>query len=148
MNGMLIVFAKTTLAGFRPNFGGEYTNLCGSGTSATFYSCPANCNIQEGWCETREGQFIYASVCSGRKFWCLPLNQGPFTGRKFLTDFAQPGSNLTVQINVIGRLCSGEFRWLCGLIGLLPQVKGFMVWYSGPLTPTINQPQVLTLTPL
>ena len=113
-------------AGYRPPFGGEYTNVCGSGYNANFYSCPANCNIQGGWCETRSGEWIYIFVCDGRLDECRTGLRGPFQGRYYVTSYASIGSNKTVQIDVFDKKCT-EGGWTCGDSNL----KGYLVWYSG-----------------
>jgi len=115
-------------AGYRPPFGGEYTNICGSGLNANFYSCPASCNINEGWCETRNNsEWIYVFVCDGKVNECRSGMMGPFQGRKYLTSFASVGSNKTVQIDVFNKVCNSGGSWTCSESNLL----GYIVWWSG-----------------
>lgn len=117
------------LAGYRPSFGGEYTNICGSGTDANFYSCPASCNINEGWCEARQDkqEWIYVFVCDGRQIECRSNMQGPLKGKIYLTSYASPNSNKTVQIDVFNKICTSGGGWSCTDQNLL----GYLVWYSG-----------------
>lgn len=124
---LLTILGYRTLAGYRPPFGGEYTNICGSGYNATFYSCPASCNINEGWCETRNSnEWIYVFVCDGRLGECRSGLQGPFQGRRYLTSFAGVNSNKTVQIDVFNKRCT-DGGWTCNESNLL----GYLVWHSG-----------------
>lgn len=139
---LLGIGSLKVFAGYRPPFGGEYTNLCGSGFDATFYNCPANCNINEGWCETQSGQWIYVFVCGGRTGECRENMFGPTTGRHYLTSYASVGSNKTVQIDVFNKICTEGGGWSCGPDNL----KGYIVWYSGQV---INRPpNVITLPPV
>lgn len=117
------------LAGYRPPFGGEYTNICGSGTDADSYNCPASCDRDGGWCETRqnEQEWIYVFVCDGRYTECRLNMQGPLKGKISLTSYASLNSNKTVQIDVFNKICTSDGGWSCTNQNLL----GYLVWYSG-----------------
>ena len=133
----LMIF-DITLAGYKPPFGGEYTNLCGS-RDASFYNCQARCNINEGWCETINGS-IFVAVCDGKTNWCFPPNfNGPLRGRQFLTSFAAVGSNKTVTmvVEIPGSFC------MPGANPNIPCVVGWIVWWSG--APSLRPPVVITL---
>jgi len=132
------------LAGYQPPFGGEYTNLCGSGFDATFYSCPAQCDINRGSCSTQSGQYIYSFVCNGKLNDCRDnlLEYGPGT-TLYVTQRASVGSDKTVQLDVFTKKCLQNGVWTCGDRDLI----GYIVWYSGK-SRTILPPQVITLPPV
>ncbi len=119
-------------AGYKPPFGGEYTNVCGSGYDANSYSCLANCNLSGGWCETRSGtnEAIYVFTCNGRVQECTNPD-GALNGVKgkyYVYNFAQTGTDKTVQIDVFAKKCDVDpNNWSCSFSDLL----GYIVWYSG-----------------
>jgi hypothetical protein len=121
-----------TIAGYIPSFGGEYTNLCGSGYSATFYSCPANCDINSGRCSTRSNEWMYVFVCNGKLTECnhpLIAKFGP-NSTAFVTNYASVGSDKTVQIDVFNKECDAGGGWNCQ--GNPPkELTGYIVWWSG-----------------
>ncbi|MCS7317668.1 MAG: hypothetical protein NZZ41_05085, partial [Candidatus Dojkabacteria bacterium] len=104
--------------------GPGYTNLCGSGFAATFYSCPANCNTSSGTCTTGSGQYMYRFVCNGRLGECRSNEQefGPNS-----TASVNDQCDRTVQIDVFRKRCRVNGGWVCGSNDLL----GYMVWYTG-----------------
>lgn len=135
-------------AGYKPPFGGEYTNLCGSATDATLYSCPGRCDINQGSCTAQSGQYIYSYVCNGKLTdLCSEnvLEYGPGT-TLYVTQRASVGSNKTVQLDIFNKKCFQNGIWVCQ-----PQdLVGYVSWYSGGHlgeSATILPPQVITLPP-
>jgi len=130
------------IAGYRPPFGGEYTNLCGSGESATFYSCPADCDINSGRCSTHSNEWMYVFVCNGKRTVC---DEWPIAGifgphsTTYLTNFASVGSDKTVQIDIFNKDCLKEPPCT-----LTDNMRGVIVWWSGKKVP----PSVRTLPPV
>jgi hypothetical protein len=146
---VLITFSillKIVIAGYKPPFGGEYTNLCGTGRAATSYGsdipgqCVARCNIETGRCTITSSQWwMYVFVCDG---WHLECNvnrvfkmQGPVT--RAVYEFAAPGTNKTVQMDIFDTECDPKDKWdnprcLDGGPGIPPSaLRGYMVWYTG-----------------
>ncbi len=119
---------QLVFAGYTPPFGGEYTNLCGSGTNATFYSCSADCNINEGKCRARSGEWIFVYTCSGRQIECRSneVKLGP-GNTAYVTNYASVGSDKTVQIDIFNKDCRAGGGWSCDSSNL----KGYIVWWSG-----------------
>ncbi len=116
---------------------GYYTNLCGSGFEATFYSCPADCKPHTGECR---GSYVFKFTCNGKLGECRENLQGPTSYQK--VDSPHPGCGKTVQLDVFRKNCL-EGGWSCGENDLL----GYMVWYSGDCRPptVITKPAVVTL---
>jgi len=105
------------------NYGaGYYTNLCGSGTAANFYSCSANCNPATGDCS---GNYVVKWTCDGNTTDCRDNESAWSSYHK--VDSPHPGCNKTVQIDVFSKNCRAGGGWSCGDSDLL----GYMVWYSG-----------------
>ena len=132
---LIILFFIPVIAGYIPSFGGEYTNLCGSGHSATFYSCSANCDITSGRCSTRSNEWMYVFVCDGRVTNCdSPLIRkfGP-NSTAYVTSYASVNSNKTVQIDVFNRECDAGGGWSC-VGNPPPELTGYIVWWSGRQT--------------
>lgn len=123
-------------AGFQPPFGGEYTNLCGSGTEATSYNCQAECNIYDGYCKRLSGQWIYSYLCEGQKLTDCNSSELEFgsqawydaTERAFLFNRSPVGPGNTVKIAVYNKKCRNQVdnSWHCSDENLL----GYIVWYS------------------
>lgn len=114
-------------AGFKPPFGGEYTNLNGSGTAANFHT-RNGCDENTGSCS---GNAVYRYQCDGRTTDCRSNESGPTSSRSL----ENPGCGKTVQLDVFDHNCRQNGGWDCGI----PQ--DYMVWYSGdcsvpaPVTP-------------
>jgi len=123
-----LYLGNEAFAGFRPSFGGEYTNLCGSGTSANFYSCSANCDINTGRCSSGNNQWIFVYVCNGRQIECRnnEIKLGPGSNA-YVANYANTGSDKTVQIDVFNKDCRSGGGWSCNDSNLL----GYIVWWSG-----------------
>jgi hypothetical protein len=120
------------IAGYIPSFGGEYTNLCGSGLNATFYSCSANCDINTGQCSTRSNEWMYVFVCSGKVTNCnspMIAKFGP-NSTASVTNYAFVGSDKTVQIDVFNKECDASGGWSCQG-DPPPELTGYIVWWSG-----------------
>lgn len=105
------------------NFGsGTYTNLCGTGTSATAYRCEAQCNASTGICES-DNSGVVKWTCPGRWEQCLE-QESNFSNRASLDNIA---CGKTVQVSVFDKKCrleDGAWDTSCRLLG-------YMVWYSG-----------------
>jgi len=113
------------------NYGaGYYTNLCGSGTAANFYSCSANCNPATGECS---GNYVVKWTCDGNVTDCRDNESAWSSYHK--VDSPHPGCNKTVQIDVFSKNCREGGGWNCGDSDLL----GYMVWYSGSCAPSQEQ---------
>jgi hypothetical protein len=133
------IFLKVVIAGYQPPFGGEYTNLCGSGYTADKYQCDAECYIDSGKCHANSGEWIYVFVCDGRLLECKTGLSWKFQpgGSARVLDFATPGSNKTVQIDVFNKECDKYGSWDC--LGNPPrELLGYIVWYSGQSSPTCS----------
>jgi len=123
---------------------GYYTNLCGSGTAATTYSCFNGCSVDTGTCTaTNNGAVRYQ--CLGNWNQCLE-NESSWSNGVSLGD---PGCGNTVQLAVYDRKCRREDGTWDGLCRLL----GYMVWYSGDCRPGVagyatGIPQAPTVTAL
>ncbi len=129
---------------------GTYVNLCGSGTSATRYSCDPGCNPTTGVCQsTNRGVVKY--VCAGRWDQCLDA-EGYFSNSEAIGEVA---CGRTVQLSLYDKACrreDGSWDSSCSLLG-------YMTWYSGdcwngtgtPPTPLPTRPisssPTVTLTP-
>jgi hypothetical protein len=130
---IIFLFLSLTLyqlvfAGYTPPFGGEYTNLCGTGTTANFYACEAICDIITGKCTARTGEWIFVYTCSGRQIECRSneVKLGPGS-TAYVTNYASVGSDKTVQIDVFNKDCRAGGGWSCTNSNL----KGYIVWWSG-----------------
>lgn len=122
---------------------GYYTNLCGSGTQATAYTCDNRCSPTTGTCSaTNDGAVRY--VCRGNWNQCLENESGWTNG----ISLGDPGCDYTTQLSVYDHKCrnsDGSWDSTCRLLG-------YMVWYSGDCRPgvagyTTGVPQSPTPTP-
>jgi hypothetical protein len=126
------ILLKIVIAGYKPPFGGEYTNLCGSGYDADRYLCDADCNIDSGTCRASSEQWMYVFICDGWHRECVSNNSRKFKPGESagVLNFATPNSNKTVQIDVFNKECDKDGKWTC-LGNPPPELKGYIVWYSG-----------------
>ena len=124
----IFLLYQFVIAGYQPPFGGEYTNLCGTGTNANFYACDAMCDMITGKCTSRSNEWIFVYVCSGRQIECRSneVKLGPGS-TAYVTNYASVGSDKTVQIDVFNKDCRAGGGWSCDSSNL----KGYMVWWSG-----------------
>lgn len=113
-------------AGITPSFGGEYTNLYGSGLEASFHT-GTSCDINSGLCR---GVFVMRTVCEGRVTNCdashgvSPISESVGT----VQAIGNPGINKTIQIAVFDQMCrDAEGNWLCE--DQAP--SDYINWYSG-----------------
>ena len=121
---LVIILSLSLVVSARLSYGsGYYTNLCGSGYSADFYSCPANCNPNTGSCS---GGYVYKFTCGGNLGECN--SGGGYVGTSASMD---AGCGQTQQIDVFSKRCDVNGQWTCGSGDL----KGYMVWYSGDCAP-------------
>ena len=101
---------------------GYYTNLCGTGTRATKYTCDPGCGITGGVCESQNNGAV-KYICSGNWEQCLE-NESGWSNLETLGD---PGCGKTVQLSLFDKKCrreDGSWDGSCRL-------WGYMVWYSG-----------------
>ncbi len=129
--------AGATVVSAAINFGsGYYTNLCGSGTVATFYNCDSGCDPRTGIC-SGASQGVVKYVCSGKWDQCLESETG-WTNRE---EIGSVSCGKTVQISVFDKKCRKED----GSWDLSCELLGYMVWYSGDcrssITPTQATPR-------
>jgi hypothetical protein len=103
--------------------GGWYTNLCGSGYAATYYSCPGGCNPYSGYCG---GTAVFKFRCGGQVNQCNSNESYCGGGCGF-----DGLNNESEQIDVFDHYCrnGGPGSWTCGPANLL----GYMVWYHPPI---------------
>lgn len=105
---------------------GYYTNLCDSGTAASYYNCDPGCNPTLGSCQSANSGVV-KWTCSGKWDQCLASE----TGWDGYEDFSGVACGTTVQLSLFDKKCrreDGTFDNSCRLLG-------YMVWYSGDCTP-------------
>lgn len=106
---------------------GYYTNLCDSGTEATYYSCDKRCNVATGAC-TSSNDGVVKYICLGKWNQCLESESG-------WSNFEQVRGvvcGYTVQLSLFDKKCrneDGSWNSSC-------QLLGYLVWYSGDCRPT------------
>lgn len=109
--------------------GGEYTNVCGSGTDATFYNCPANCSMGSGSCSPNSvGVWSVVYTCDGYHTACTENER-----QGWAFDTSANTCNKTQQIDVFSKDCRAGGGWNCGDGDL----QGYMVWWH-PCEDTTN----------
>jgi cell division septation protein DedD len=117
------LFTAAGVARANTTFGtGYYTNLCGSGTAATSYSCDPGCDLSSGFCSSNNGGVV-RWVCSGKWDQCIEAESQWGNNQ----DVTGVNCNKTVQISLFDKKCrreDGSWDTSC-------QLKGYMVWYSG-----------------
>lgn len=121
---LIILFSFSSAVSAGISYGsGYYTNLCGTGTAATAYACPASCSPGSGSCS---GSYVYKFTCPGNTIECT-------SGGGYVGSYAQmsAGCGHTQQIDVFSKRCDVNGQWVCGPDDL----KGYMVWYSGDCAP-------------
>lgn len=139
----LFLFSTQVSANLSFN-GGEYTNICGSGTSANSNNCNGSCNATTGNC-SNPGNTVIRFVCDGRQTQCNQ-NESSFSSSQSL---GNPGANKTVAIVVFNKTCRVNGAWSCGD----SDMKDYMVWYSGstnaqtPVFPTYAPTPASTTAP-
>jgi hypothetical protein len=102
--------------------GGYYTNLCDSGTSATFYNCDSRCSPQTGSC-TGENDGVVKWVCRGKWNQCLE-SESQWSNYE---EVKSESCGNTVQLSLFDKKCrrqDGSWDASCKLLG-------YMTWYSG-----------------
>jgi len=101
---------------------GYYTNLCDSGTAATYYNCDSGCDPKTGSCRS-ETMGVVKWVCSGKWNQCLE-SESQWSNLEQVDNI---GCGYTVQISKFSEKCrmeNGSWNSNCRLLG-------YMVWYSG-----------------
>lgn len=101
---------------------GYYTNLCDSGTTASFYNCDPGCNPTTGICQS-SNQGVVKWVCTGKWNQCLE-SESQWTNYEQVDKVS---CGYTVQLSVFDKKCrreDGAWDNSCKLLG-------YMVWYSG-----------------
>ena len=110
---------------------GYYTNLCDSGTAATYYNCDPGCDPAAGSCRS-ENQEVVKWVCGGKWNQCLE-SESRWSN---FEQVDQVGCGYTVQLSKFDRKCRREDgSWDSGC-----RLLGYMVWYSGDCQPGSQQP--------
>ncbi|KKT72248.1 MAG: hypothetical protein UW69_C0098G0002 [Microgenomates group bacterium GW2011_GWA2_44_7] len=148
----LLIFGQVAVAAPISYGNGFYTNLCGSNVDATFYGCQAWCDPTAGFCSSinpknaKAEYWVYRFTCDGQQGGCgdNPELLYPTDAQKLYEVARTPAGqatacNKTIQLDVFDKLCGipddqGHFGgWTCaGAPGLPdPNLKGYMVWYSG-----------------
>lgn len=136
-------FPTKVEAGLKPVFGGEYTNLFGSGLSSDSHNdATGKCNAGTGICS---GKFVIRTVCEGITTNCddgtshtspIQVEDGN-ASRSVNNPF--PGFNRTVQIDVFDKSCrKTDGSWNCA-DNEVP--ADYLVWYSGNSAPTATPTQ-------
>ncbi len=111
---------------------GEYINLCGSGTAATFNSCGGHCNTNTGSC-SYPSTTVVKYTCDGREPDCRS-NESNFSTYQSVSGTS---CGKTVQIDVFSKKCrESNGSWSCGDGDL----KDYIVWYSGDCGSTTPNP--------
>jgi hypothetical protein len=101
---------------------GYYTNLCDSGTKATYYSCNQGCDPDTGSC-TSGNSGVVKYVCTGKWNQCLE-SESQWSNYE---QVAGTGCGQTVQLSLYDKKCrreDGAWDPTCKLLG-------YMVWYAG-----------------
>lgn len=140
--GILLLFFATknmtSLVSAGIGYGnGQYTNLCGTGTTATADTCNKGCTTSGGYCFSSQTHVV-KYTCSGRTTECRS-NESEFS-----TSHSLSGTpcGTTVQIDVFKKKCRENGAWTCGDADLLD----YIVWYSGDC-PASNPTSTPTHTP-
>lgn len=146
----VFIFPLTTWAGL--SFGnGYYTNLCGSGTAASFYNCSGLCIPSTGSCRSDfdsnnnpRSWWVFKFICNGNGSECGGGGLTPFREEKYgagvgaINIASGVFCGQTSQVDVFSKDCRpGSGGWVCNSSDL----KGYMVWYSGdclPIAPTVD----------
>jgi hypothetical protein len=127
-----VLFIRTGSVRAATSYGnGYYTNLCDSGTAATYYNCDPGCNPQTGSCSsTNDG--VVKWVCQGKWNQCLEWESQWSNYEQIDTT----GCGYTVQLSLFDKKCrrdDGTWDNTCRLLG-------YMVWYSGDCWPGVTTP--------
>ena len=136
------VVPRSVLAGLKYGTG-YYSNLCGTGTAATAYTCNNGCSPATGTCTTT-GDGAVRYVCQGNWNQCLENEIGWVNG----VSVGDPGCDNTVQLSIYDHKCRRDD----GTWDVPCQLLGYMVWYSGDCRPgvagyTTGIPLLPTSTP-
>lgn len=128
-----VFFFFATPASARITYGsGEYTNLCGSGTAATYNSCGGHCNTNTGSCSYPNSSVV-KFTCDGRQTECRD-NESSFSTYQSVSNTA---CGKTVQIDVFNKKCRDlQGNWVCNDADL----QDYIVWYSGDCQPEPTPP--------
>ena len=109
---------------------GYYTNLCDSGTNASFYNCNPGCNPVTGNCSSSNAGVV-KYICYGKWNQCLE-SESQWSNFEQLSG---TGCGNTVQLSLYNKKCrrdDGSWDSTCNLLG-------YMVWYAGDCTPDYVQ---------
>lgn len=144
---ILIIGILTLLSLPLPSFAalsygsGVYTNLCGTGYSATSDTCNRGCNTGGGYCSASNNTVV-KYTCDGQVSECRG-SESEFTTNQSL---AGTPCGKTVQIDVFNKTCrTSNGEWSCGNGDMID----YMVWYSGncPSQPNPTKKPKPTKTP-
>ncbi len=125
------VFSRSASANLSFN-GGEYTNICGSGLTATSHACNNSCNPTTGTC-SQTGNTVVRFVCDGRQTQCNQ-NESSFSSSQ---SFGNPGCDKTVALITFNKTCRVNGGWTCGD----GDMTDYIVWYSGSCANQTSQTQ-------
>ena len=135
---LFILFASLTPKALALSFGnGTYTNLCGTGFSATSDTCNRGCNTGSGSCSS-SGSNVVKWTCDGRQTACQN-SESSFSTTQSLSGVA---CGKTVQIDVFDATCRVNGNWVCGD---RDHLQDYIVWYSGDCqaTPVCSQVSIV-----
>lgn len=123
---------------------GYYTNICGTGTTATANLCNRGCAPQSGSCSA-SGSVVVRYTCDGRRTECRE-NESGFTNYQSVSGTT---CGKTVQIDVYNKTCRANGWWSCND----GDMQDYFVWYSGdcpaamPIVPSATPTNKPTATP-
>lgn len=142
---MILLGAGVSPVSAAVNFAeGYYTNLCGTGTRASAYTCNSGCNPAKGECISQNSGAV-KYTCSGNWDQCLENESGWDDSE----ELGNPGCGKTIQLSLFDKKCRREDGSWDGACRLL----GYMVWYSGGCreqvtpAPTARPGEIPTATP-
>ena len=118
---------------------GVYTNICGTGLSATANTCNRGCNTGNGTCSAN-APYVVKYTCDGRVNECRSNESGFSTAQSL----ANTPCGKTVQIDVFDKTCRQSGNWTCSDTNL----KDYMVWYSGNCQTVPSTTPTRTPTPI
>ncbi|MDQ3008970.1 MAG: PKD domain-containing protein [bacterium] len=110
---------------------GQYTNICGTGTSATGNGCGKGCDVKSGTCQGGKATVV-KYTCNGKHNECRD-NESSFSNTQSLGNVS---CGTTVQIDVFSKNCRNNGQWVCNTSDL----QDYLVWYSGDCSSSNPKP--------
>lgn len=129
---LITLFLPATIYAAMTYGNGTYTNMCGTGTSATSNQCNQGCNPGSGSCSANNNRVV-RYVCDGRQSECRS-NESSFGNSYSVNDIS---CGKTVQIDVFSKTCRVNGAWTCGDKDL----KDYMVFYTGDCAKPTSKPK-------